>query len=84
MTQSMEKTMLVKGWKRNKRDRIRIMLNLYRGQEMFSIRKWFKDPATGEIRPTNAGINLTVDQLSRTIAGLKNALRMAKSGDWRK
>jgi transcriptional coactivator p15 (PC4) len=84
MTQSKDRTVKVKGWKKNKRERIKISLSVYRGYEQFSIRKWYKDSVTGEVKATQVGINLPLSKLSKTIAALKLAQKMVRSGAWRK
>lgn len=43
------------------RNRTRFILNLFKGNRLLDIRKYYRDKKTGEFRPTSKGINLNRD-----------------------
>jgi hypothetical protein len=56
---------------------IRASLSTFKGNEMFSLRIWFKDGESGEMRPGKNGINLPrseFPELERAVLELRKAL----------
>ena len=42
-------------------ENIKIEKTEYEGEDYISVRKWYKDRATGELKPTRSGINFSMD-----------------------
>ena len=42
-------------------DDIKIEKTEYNNEDYISIRKWYKDRETGELKPTKSGINFTME-----------------------
>lgn len=45
-------------------EQVQARLDPYKGREYFSIRTWYMDQSTGELKPARNGINLPVDEKS--------------------
>jgi hypothetical protein len=64
---------VVAEWRKNASEVVRVMLQLYRGKTVLSIRAWYRD-GQGELRAGRNGINL---QLGKHLAKLNKALTKA-------
>lgn len=68
---------IVAEWTINRRERVRISLEQFKGVDLINIRKWF-EADDGSLRPAKAGIALNVKYLPQIVAALAQSLTMAK------
>jgi hypothetical protein len=64
-------------WEINKRDRVRVSIELYKGAWRIGCRKWFLDD-DDKLCPTRQGISLRVEHLPRLATALAEALSAAR------
>jgi hypothetical protein len=73
----MKADIVLKKWKKNPREQIRVMLNEYNGRWYISVRSWYL-AEDGTYRPGSKGINLSVDHVHNLFVGMRKARRNAK------
>lgn len=55
---------------------LRIGVCTYRGQPRAEARIYYRDPTTGEYRPTKKGVAIQPDQLPEVVSALQRALEL--------
>jgi hypothetical protein len=68
---------IVAEWPLNRRERLRVSLEKFKGARLISIRKWF-EADDGGWRPTNRGISVSLRHLLKLAASLDDALAIAR------
>lgn len=63
-------------WERNKREIVRVCLDLYNGRHTFSARAWWRDG--DELRPGKSGLTLSLKHLPACAEALAEALARAR------
>lgn len=67
---------------KNRREKVRVSLNTFRGHRLVGIRVWF-DPQDGsDLRPGNSGLSLRVDRIGALQKALEAAAQAAKASGW--
>ncbi|GAB6035900.1 hypothetical protein JCM15519_04590 [Fundidesulfovibrio butyratiphilus] len=66
--------------KNGRGEEVQIALQWFRGRRYVDVRTWFPDKATGEMRPSQKGLALNLDQLGELLAGLAQAQALAEGG----
>jgi hypothetical protein len=70
-------SVIVAEWALNKRETLRVSIELYRGTWLINVRKWFEG-ADGELRPGNKGIALGLRHLPQLQEAVTKALSFAR------
>jgi hypothetical protein len=68
---------VVAEWSINRRDRVRVSIEEFRGVPLVGIRKYY-EAADGEHRPSRQGISLKVEQLPALAKAIEQALATAR------
>lgn len=70
---------IVAEWKKNAKEVLRVMLQVYEGTPVFSVRTWYRDH-DGELCAGNKGITLSIAKyLPKVCKALKQARKLAKT-----
>lgn len=76
---------LVAKYERTGGEEVQARMEPYKGREYFSIRQWYVDNATQELKPGRNGFNLPVDEkpefLRLVIALFPDDVQLIKKGD---
>ena len=68
------KRIIIHAFEKNGRgEEVQISLQWFRGNQYVDMRTWFPDKATCEMRPSQKGLSLNMDQLGDLMAGLAQA-----------
>jgi len=68
---------VLKKWKKSRREEYRVVLGEYRGKKNLSLRIWYCAD-DGTFKPGRTGINLGVDQWDNLFNGMRRARRKAR------
>ena len=78
-TETAQSDIIVAEWKKNAKEVVRVMLHVYKGTPVFSIRNWYRD-RDGELCAGNKGITLSIAKyLPKVSKALKQARKLAKT-----
>jgi hypothetical protein len=65
-------------WSMNRRERVRVSIEEFKGSRLISIRKWFVTDG-GDLRPTKRGISLALRHLPQLADAVEAALMFASA-----
>jgi predicted transcriptional regulator len=68
-----ERTLIHAFEKNGRGEQVQIALQWFRGRQYVDVRKFFTDALTGEMRPCQKGVALSVEHLDELIDGLLEA-----------
>ena len=78
-TKAAQADIIVAEWKKNAKEVVRVMLQVYRGKLDISIRAWYRDRG-GELLAGRQGITLSIAKyLPKVSKALKQARKLAKT-----
>ena len=78
-TKAAQADIIVAEWKKNAKEVVRVMLQVYEGKRTVSIRTWYRGP-DGELLAGRQGINLGIAKhLPKLWKALKKARKLAKT-----
>lgn len=76
MSTDNEKEVVVAEWIKNAKEIVRVMLQVHRGENVVSIRAWYRS-ADGELCAGRNGINLRLKHLPKLSKAIKEARKLA-------
>jgi hypothetical protein len=73
---------LIHAFEKNGRgEQVQIALQWFRGRQYVDVRQFFPDKLTGEMRPCQKGVALSVEHLDELMAGLMQARALVEGED---
>ena len=76
-----DKRTLIHAFEKNGRgEQVQIALQWFRGRQYVDVRQFFPDKITGEMRPCQKGVAMSVDHLDELLAGLSQIKALVEGG----
>jgi hypothetical protein len=69
---------VIRQWEKNRQEVARVAIDQYKGHETLDCRSWYRDVATGELKPSPKGWTLPLAQAGDLAAAVNDAIAKAK------